>query len=183
MRLSREFFIPAAAVKVADKRSDAVAYIYESNGPCAAIFYGKQAKPVARFRYQTEASRAASVAAHFERRQQVAAYKAERRAAANKPRAVEVGAAYYTSWGYEQTNINFYEVVQLVGKASALVRPVATLDASDPGQPFMTGKGIPDLGNYTGEARLVRVNGDSFKVADHYASRWDGRPVNWTAYA
>lgn len=37
---------------------------------------------------------------------------------------VKVGDLFYTSWGYEQTNINFFQIVALKGKSSALVREV-----------------------------------------------------------
>lgn len=37
---------------------------------------------------------------------------------------VSVGDIFYTSWGYEQTNVNFFQVVQLVGKMSVRVREV-----------------------------------------------------------
>lgn len=37
---------------------------------------------------------------------------------------VKVGDLFYTSWGYEQTNINFFQIIALKGKSSALVREV-----------------------------------------------------------
>lgn len=186
MTMPRDFYIPQSAIKVSDKRSDAVAYLYATprGEPCMMVFYGRQSKPVARFKYLSEAKRADAVAAYFKRRQEVAGWKADRRAAkAAQVRKVEVGGLYYTSWGYDQTNIDFYEVVELVGQKSALVRRVACVDTSTGNEPWMTGKSIPAAGQYMGEAKLVRVTGDTFKVDRHYASRWSGRPVNWTDYA
>lgn len=37
---------------------------------------------------------------------------------------VKVGDMFYTSWGYEQTNVDFFQIVELVGKTSARVREV-----------------------------------------------------------
>lgn len=37
---------------------------------------------------------------------------------------VKVGDLFYTSWGYEQTNVNFFQVIELVGKSSVRVREV-----------------------------------------------------------
>lgn len=37
---------------------------------------------------------------------------------------VKVGDLFYTSWGYEQTNVNFFQVVGLKGETSVLVREV-----------------------------------------------------------
>lgn len=186
MRLTREFFIPKGALKIADKNSDAVAYLYTTSTgkPAMRVFYGKQTKPVAAFYYNMEEARADAVRAYFKRRQAWQAKKDERRAARKaEGRKVELGGLYYTSWGYDQTNVNWYEIVELVGKTSARVRPVAAIDASQGNEPWMTGKAIPAAGQYTGPAVLVRVTGDSFKVNGHYAHRWSGRPVGWTAYA
>lgn len=183
---TRDFFIPKASIKVADKLSDAVAYLYTtaSGKPAAMVFYGKQSKPAAHYSYASEAKRAERVAAYFSHRQQITAYKAERRASRKaEARKVEVGGLYYTSWGYDQTNVDFYEVVELVGKTSAKVRPIARTDASNGNEPWMTGKAIPAAGEFKGPAKLVRVTGDAFKIDGNHAHRWDGRPVNWTAYA
>lgn len=37
---------------------------------------------------------------------------------------VKVGDLFYTSWGYEQTNVNFFQVIELVGTSSVRVREV-----------------------------------------------------------
>ena len=37
---------------------------------------------------------------------------------------VKVGDLFYISWGYEQTNVNFYQVIDLKGTASVMVREV-----------------------------------------------------------
>lgn len=48
MKLSREFFIPKSAIKVVDKASDAVAYLYSPQGrPCAKIGRADQAAQTA----------------------------------------------------------------------------------------------------------------------------------------
>ena len=37
---------------------------------------------------------------------------------------VKVGDVFYSSWGYEQTNVDFFQVVALVGKKSVRIREV-----------------------------------------------------------
>lgn len=37
---------------------------------------------------------------------------------------VKVGDIFYSSWGYDQTNIDFYQIVRLTEKGSAFVRPI-----------------------------------------------------------
>ena len=38
---------------------------------------------------------------------------------------VKVGDFFYMSWGYEQTNINYFQVIELVGETSVRVREVS----------------------------------------------------------
>ena len=50
----------------------------------------------------------------------------------NRTHGVKVGDLFYTSWGYEQTNVNFFQVIELRGASSALVREVKPqLDEED----------------------------------------------------
>lgn len=189
-------YIPKGAIKVADKKSDAVAYLYmtEINGkefPSARVFYGKQTKPVLACYFTAyagktaEQQRAARVAQFFDSRQQTVAYKAERaakRKAAAVAGKVQVGAYFYTSWGYDQTNIDWYRVEALIGKTMALVTKVAAMDASDGKEGFMQGKSVPS-DKATGEPFRVRLNGEGFRVDRNMAWIWDGKPKNWTAYA
>ena len=37
---------------------------------------------------------------------------------------VKVGDLFYISWGYEQTNVDFFQVIELKGEASVIVREV-----------------------------------------------------------
>ena len=74
---------------------------------------------------------------HDEARQRVSAYTLEefcleqehaaRRAAEETPNAdgVHVGDIFYCCWGYDQTNYDFYQVVALRGKHTAIVRESA----------------------------------------------------------
>lgn len=38
---------------------------------------------------------------------------------------VHVGDIYYSSWGYDQTNVDFYQVVALKGKHTAVIHQIA----------------------------------------------------------
>src|SRR6476620_12357933 len=115
MRLTREFYIPKNATKVSDKNSDAVAYIYDvASSPYAAIFWGKQAKPVEHYLYKTPEKRAAAVAASFKARQSAvactASRKTERKAKSEEFRqSLEIGDIFHYSFGYDETHHVFYE--------------------------------------------------------------------------
>jgi hypothetical protein len=97
--------------------------------------------------------------AHAERKAKDAAERKAAREAARKN--VKVGALYCASWGYEQTNVNFYEVVK-VSKTGATVwlREVAATCANDSGTQVK-----PCPGKFLSDKELKRrVCGKSVRV-------------------
>lgn len=126
-KLPRESYIPKGAIKVADKLSDAVAYLrVNSKGkPSATVFFGKQSKPVANYWYRDEAQREKAVRELFESRQarmaMMSKHKDEAKAFVH---SVQVGDIFTTCWGYDQTNREAFEVVEVRGK-HAILREIA----------------------------------------------------------
>lgn len=183
-KITREMQVPKGAVKVADKASDAVAYLYASanNGkPAAMVFFGKSDKPVWRHYFATEKAREVKIAEAFDGRRDYAKHKAEMKAARSAPHTLKVGDILSGSWGYDQTNIDFFEVVATTEKTVS-VRRLAQ-DKSENG--WLRGTTMPVPGKYTSEATTHRCSADnSIKSPVHgYASKWDGKAENWTAYA
>jgi hypothetical protein len=171
--VSREFYIPAGAVKVADKKSDAVAYLYRSgNRPAAVVFFGAQAKPIARVAFQSEFKRERYIAHWFEARQgqlaRKAAAQAERKAFRH---SYKVGDLFRSSWGYEQTNVDYYEVVEVRG-ANLVVRKIAQEASHDSS---MSGKCVPLPGEFVGEPMVKRAQDGYFRVAS-YANAYYVKP-------
>lgn len=87
-------------------------------------------------------------------------------------RMPNVGDLFYTSWGYDQTNIDFYQITAVKGKMVEAT-PIAGQSAYD--QP-MAGHTRPVPNKFTGDTQryLVRFNADDqpyFKVAS-YATAW-----------
>jgi len=68
--------------------------------------------------------------------------KAERLAA---PRDLEVGDVLMASWGYDQTNIDYYEVTKLIGKCMVEMREIAA-ESEETG--FMSGRCVPKPGAF-----------------------------------
>jgi hypothetical protein len=120
----REFYFRKGATKVVDKKSDAVAYVSEylvsktgAKRYQATVFYGKQTKPVANYTYVSEERRNKAVAEYFEGRQKSMAFKVEQRTKRTSwVPDYKVGELLRTSWGYDQTNVEYFEVVQVKGK-------------------------------------------------------------------
>jgi hypothetical protein len=164
-KFPREFYIPKNSAKVADKLSDAVAYVYESNGqPKAAMFFGEQAKPVWHFRFRKVEDRERKVRESFEGRRASLAMKAELKAKRKaEGRGLEVGDVLRSSWGYDQTNVDYYEVTALIGSAMVEIRPIAQ-HREDTG--WLQGQCAPKPGEYTGPATRHLAKGGSVKVRD-----------------
>jgi len=112
---------------------------------------------------------------HEERKEE---YKAERL----KPHTLKVGDVLYTSWGYDQTNIDFYKVVKLVGKTSVKLCKMTNqyyesdCRASD--------KVVPGDVKENAKPFLKRVNGKDNHVnisSFEFARVWDGKAKYQTA--
>ena len=178
---ARKWLIPAGALKVADKASDAVCYIYsDANGrPCATGFCGRRTKADFRFRYSSPERREAAVREYFQNRRAVLERQKDRRKP--KARKLEVGHILMAMWGYEQTNVDFFQVTALVGSTMVELRPIRGNTTGESG--YMQGYTVPRADAFTGDPIRRRVNGDRVRIDDvRSASIWDGRPVNWTAY-
>ena len=98
---------------------------------------------------------------------------------------LKVGDILYGSWGYEQTNVDFYEVVKVSGRKITL----ALLAQKCKEDGWLRGHCVPVPGNYIGLpfTRLAQsYDGKSAYVRIHdssSASLWDGRPQYWSSYA
>lgn len=187
----RARYIPAGAVKVADKLSDAVAFIYERRGrPVALVYVGSQSKPVSAYSYRSAPERERYVRAAFEARRAVLALKRQRQEErkAYQP-TYKPGDVLGTCWGYDQTNREFFEVVEAKGK-HVILRELAQ-ERIDTG--WCRGKAVPLPGSYVGEPirRLAQPHGiriDSCRLAtpaavEDVAGVKVVKPVGWSSYA
>ena len=170
----------------------------DMNRFCAIGFAGRRNSPDFRYRFSNAERLNAYVAEYVERIRGNAQYRAQQRAQrveASRQVIVSVGDIFRSSWGYEQTNIDYYQVVAVRGRMID-VRPI--------GQQ-REGNGCPDQGycvpvpdSFVGEAvRSYRAQGDGqdayFRVAS-YANAYRISPIaviagipiyeqsHWTAY-
>jgi hypothetical protein len=150
--MKNERFIPPGAVKVCDKQSDAVAYLYlnSAGAPCARVFFGKQSKPVLAYRFRDQAERERAIVNAFQGRRaraaRMAEYAAERKNAVNP---YKVGDVFRSSWGYDQTNINYYQAIKVTAK-TVTVREIAQERVSTA---HMHGQCVPLVGHFLENSR------------------------------
>jgi hypothetical protein len=111
---------------------------------------------------------------------------------------IKVGDIFRMSWGYDQTNVNFFQVTRL-SKGGVFIREIGSTSAG--GEGFMcrnvvavkdsfiqnsqwcTPKGQAYYGNVE-TFRKLSSDGRSFSIRGrYYASLWDGKPTYESWYA
>lgn len=184
-------YIPSGYRKITDKKSDAVCYVKETvnssgNTQYHAIgFAGKAIKASFRYYYHTAAQREASVKRFFEGRQSRLESTAKRREEQKKPHHFEVGHVLVSSWGYEQTNVDYFQVTKILGPRMVEIREISHRLCSDnDGYSSMAGRVFPCIDEFKGEARRVRVTNGYVKISSCSSARlWDGHPNYCSWYA
>lgn len=104
----------------------------------------------------------------------------------------ELGAILEHSWGYDQTNIDFFVIVKRSdtpkGDTWLTLQEMTVGSKTETG--FMQGRCTP--GEVRDDAKPIRrklhkwqgeERGVGIERSYGWASLWDGKPANWTAYA
>ncbi len=111
--------------------------------------------------------------------------KAERKALnSNVEQTFVEGAILVSSWGYEQTNIDFFKVVR---RTKSMVHVIELCNKTVEATDFMSSRVIPSeetrgevmkkrVQCYGGEEKHIKINSSS------YARLWDGKPRLQTSY-
>lgn len=180
----RQAIIPPGAVKVQDKRSSAVVYLYDSYSyVCALGFAGRKFKPSIWRRCYNNEERTRCVTAFFERTREDEKHLQARKAKQAGPHNLEVGHVFFTIWGYEQTNVNFYQVIELKGAKTVVLRELQKISEH---RGNMAGTCTPAMGQFCAGSEPItrRVGADKrVKISEAQSGQlWDGQPLNWTAY-
>jgi hypothetical protein len=118
-----------------------------------------------------------------------AEYKREE-AEADKPfvnTGLQVGDVYASCWGYEQTNVNFYQVIKVTAK-TVTVREIEARLHETTG--YMSRTVMPLRGAFKFNAVPIRRTFRTYQgqtrislASYEHASNWNGKPQNVTSYA
>lgn len=99
---------------------------------------------------------------------------------------LKVGDILESNWGYEQTNIDFYQVVK-TSNSFVTVREIEKVKEYDTD---MTGHSTPVRDSFKGDPIRRKVNNYGYDMIqlENYsmgpvAKLWDGRPQLFTSYA
>ena len=180
--LDRKFYIPKNYdTRVVPKGILAEIYLFNHGKPAAMGFGGKRAAPDFHFTFADELKRNNYVSRYIDTLRDRKKTKDERKAKAKAfEHTLKADDILYSSWGYDQTNIDFYQVTKLVGKKSIELRKISgAIDHHDGCQSNMV---VGRPGAFLGEAKLKRVQeGNRVKVRSFaWAHPWSGSPVRET---
>ena len=132
-------------------------------------FRGKTRKPYQFYSFRTTEQRQAWIDIEKEHEDKNATYREERKAArlagiAATCEKIQVGAILYTSWGYDQTNIDFYQVIARNGKRGVTIREIGADLAQNT---FMGGNVTPVRDKFIGEPMRKMIGEYGIKIASY----------------
>ncbi len=160
------------------------AVVVATNGdPCAYGYRGRSMKPAFRYRFHDEAQREKFVTEWLDSANRSIAEAVARKAERRAPHSLAVGDVLYSSWGYDQTNIDFYEVTAVRGAVVDLAE--LQQQRTEHGL-AMQGTCVAIKGAHKGAIyKGKRPSGENAVRIDSCSTArpWDGRPLNWSSYA
>lgn len=182
MQMTREFYVPKGATKIAMKNAKCEFYVHDVNGiPYGMCFIGRAKKPTWNYRFRNTADRAARIEATMQGVVKSEEFKRQRAEARKQPHDFKVGEVLCGTWGYEQTNVDFFEVVEIIGVRTVKIEKIGAASVKETGWASDKVVAAPEF--RTGEIYKVRVTEGSCKSPVHgYLSKYDGHPVHRSWY-
>ena len=195
MKLTRDFYRPKEGyVEYKPELGDCIGYkkgmfeIWVNFEKLTACFFkGKKAKPEWHYRFKDTEAIKKKINETINCLLKWETLKEERKEERKKEILdVKVGDLFVSSWGYEQTNANFFQVVGIT-KKGIKVRPIKSKENVD--SKSMTGTAIPIKNAFEGEAITKKIyidnyGNEGFSMGKGYAGaeKWDGKPVWISTY-
>jgi len=189
---TREFYKPQNAARVAFKNVPGGEVFWSKlpSGKFHAVgFKGSAQKPFFNYTFGKYDSMVKYITEQFTAVSKSMENRARERAVLRqiKP-CVAVGDIFTSSWGYEQTNVYFYQVVSLKGTRTAVLRRIAgEREYVGPMQGTMTAVKDAFLERTAPITKRIQVSDKSgsvhFRIESYeYAYKWDGAPRNFTEW-
>ena len=87
----------------------------------------------------------------------------------------------YTSWGYDQTNVDFYQVISTPTSKTIILNCIAQKTSYEGD---MNGETMPAKDKLVGDSFSKRVCvGGYVKIEGQYARKWDCKPKYFSSWA
>jgi len=191
MKKTREFWIPKEydeKIIACDGGVEIYTRTFENYnglGYVAVGWKGKAVKPTFNIIFSTVKNMKAYIECFIANYEAHLLKKAEAKAAAKAKKAaaaeaVNVGDIYYCSWGYDQTNVDFYKVIAKRGHKVTLIEVGSRV--VDDHTTYENVVAVPLA--HIGEPfdKMVNEYG-SFRISSYSSAlKWDGKPKHRTAW-
>jgi len=171
--LDRGFYVPkdVDVEQVTPEGTDLDIRIWEKDGKLFGVaFAGKANRPLWNYRFRDRNQLDQSIKKSVDERKghtdKIQQRQQERK---DFKHAFEVGDILYSSWGYDQTNISWFQVVESKDR-SVIVREIGSKNAGGSSV-------LPDVDKFIGSPMVKLVKpGDRIRINSYStASKWDGK--------
>jgi hypothetical protein len=183
-KIGREFYIPKHMTKMPSVDGTEL-YISDVGGSILACgFSGKKAKYDFYNRFITIESRDAFIKKWQDKIKSWADVKQKRKDERKAPHTIKVGDIMYSSWGYEQTNVDWYQVTKLIGSKMVEIKQIRGSRTQD--ELGDRGTVMPVKDSFINDAKPIRkiVSNNKIKIASYTnAWIWDGKSKYYSTYA
>jgi hypothetical protein len=195
-----ERFIPQGYELTIDHKDLGIT-VYTRDGETLGglCFVGKAIKPTWFYRFKSVEQRNKEIEQTFARVQSKVDRKAQekaKKADAMANHGVVVGDVFRCSWGYDQTNIDYYEVIAITGKTATICR----IGCLSENTGWLQGDSVPQLGAFIGKPKkkLIQkrsVDSEAYLTMNSFSTAFKMTPIaqvgnkpvyessHWTAYA
>ena len=179
-------WIPENSTEIQHPEGLGIVYSYTKKGTeilVAIAYIGKQSKSAWHYRFNSEQQRSERIEGFFNGLQEHSKMKAKWKAERLEPHSFRINDIVVNSWGYDQTNVDFYQIVETTAHYVHL---------REIGSKFVDSDGLSSM---AGRVVAMKDSFKSDKIIKHYAnkggisfrfgsgSKWDGRPQYNSWYA
>ena len=179
-----ERHVPAGYTRRAYDEPLGVEIFVNAKNNSAIAYSGRRTKPDWHYIFRNPDSMADYARNWMSNIQASAKRKAERRAERKaKPHTLKVGDILRSMWGYDQTNVDYYQVTATIGKTMVEIREIAQ---SSRETAWLQGDCTPVPDVFIGEPRRVRPSANNAVKVHSFAYAFPcsaEETSHWTAYA
>lgn len=162
-----------------------ISYASSNGKPCVAIYtpFCKGVKPAYNYAFASDADRVKFISETktiIDRDTETAERRAIENAAESEK--IQAGSILYSSWGYDQTNIDFFKV--LSRKNNTVTMQKIGFKVESYNDHHMSGRKVADETVTDGEVMTKRINkfGNITLNSFAFCGVWDGRPLFFSEY-
>ncbi len=160
------------------------AVVFAGPGLVATGYKGKSSKYAFNYRFRTQEQMNAHISSFFMGAKMEQDRKEKRRSEKKEFKtSLVVGDILYSSWGYDQTNIDYYQVVEVSPtKKSVKLRGINQSKFREGGSMSDYGKCSPIKDDFSSGAFSKKVQPNDWISLNSFssASKWDGKPKSWS---